>query len=149
MASVAAPPGPLPELFLSHHAVSFSRFFQLMTGQNEANVGINQAYFLSDANITRHAMVIFVGINSFFHPIDTAQNRPNLIFLLASARFFTCLIQHEPPGLSFSAYIIFISANLIQHCPTCRNAAYAPAAFSSTVIQHYSGSEQAFRISYS
>ena len=88
MASVAAPLGPLPELFLSHHAVSVSRFSQLMTGQNEANVGINQAYFLSDANITRHTMVIFVGINSFFHPIDTAQNRPNLIFLLASARFF-------------------------------------------------------------
>ena len=87
MASVAAPPGPLPELFLSHHAVSFSRFFQLMTGQNEANVGINQAYFLSDANITRHAMVIFVGINSIFRLIDTAPKASKPLLLLALTLF--------------------------------------------------------------
>lgn len=44
-----------------------------MTGKNEANVGINEAYFLSDANIAHHASLIFVGINSEFHLFDTAS----------------------------------------------------------------------------
>ena len=44
----------------------------LMTGENEANVGINKAYFLSDANIAHHGSLIFVGINPEFHPFDTA-----------------------------------------------------------------------------
>ncbi len=44
-----------------------------MTGEIEANVGINQAYFLSDANIAHHANLIFVGINQEFHPFDAAS----------------------------------------------------------------------------
>ena len=43
-----------------------------MTGENEANVGINKAYFLSDANIMHHPSLIFVGINPEFHSFDTA-----------------------------------------------------------------------------
>ncbi len=51
-----------------------------MTGKNEANVGINEAYFLSDANIAHHASLIFVGINPEFHPFDTASDHPNIHF---------------------------------------------------------------------
>ena len=60
-------------LHLSVLAVSFPLFFVWMTGESEANVGINQAYFLSDANIAHHASLIFVGINPEFHPFDTAS----------------------------------------------------------------------------
>ena len=56
-----------------YHAASFLCLSVLMTGGNEANVGINEAYFLSDANIAHHASLIFVGINSEFHPFDTAS----------------------------------------------------------------------------
>ena len=55
-----------------YHTVLFPCFSVLMTGENEANVGINKAYFLSDANITHHVSLIFVGINSSFKPFDTA-----------------------------------------------------------------------------
>ena len=58
---------------LSGDAVSFPHYFILMTGEIEANVGINQAYFLSDANIAHHANLIFVGINQEFHPFDAAS----------------------------------------------------------------------------
>lgn len=51
-----------------------------MTGEIEANVGIIEAYFLSDANIAHHATPIFVGINSIFHPFDTASASPNSYF---------------------------------------------------------------------
>ena len=54
-------------------AVSFPCFSVLMTGENEANVGINYAYSLSDANIAHHINLIFVGINPKFHPFDTAS----------------------------------------------------------------------------
>lgn len=43
-----------------------------MTWEFQANVGINQAYFLSDANIDLKITLIFVGITLRFHMIDTA-----------------------------------------------------------------------------
>ena len=63
-----------------YHTVSFPCFSILMTGKNEANVGINEAYFLSDANITHHVSLIFVGINPEFHPFDTASSFQNIHF---------------------------------------------------------------------
>ena len=63
-----------------YHAASFLCLSVLMTGGNEANVGINEAYFLSDANIAHHASLIFVGINPEFHPFDTASDHPNTHF---------------------------------------------------------------------
>ena len=51
-----------------------------MTGVNEVNVGINQAYFLSDANIAHHVSMIFVGINPEFYPFDTASASQNTHF---------------------------------------------------------------------
>jgi len=42
-----------------------------MTGVFRSNVGINQAYFLSDANIGLQLMLIFVGITRRFPLIDT------------------------------------------------------------------------------
>ena len=65
---------------LSGNAVSFPHYFILMTGVNEANVGINQAYFLSDANIAHHVSMIFVGINPEFYPFDTASASQNTHF---------------------------------------------------------------------
>lgn len=63
-----------------YHAVSFPLFFMLMTGENEDNVGINKAYFLSDANIVHHVSLIFVGINPEFPPFDTASSFQNILF---------------------------------------------------------------------
>ena len=50
----------------------FLAFFHLMPGELQANVGINQAYFLSDANIDLKITLIFVGITLKFRLIDTA-----------------------------------------------------------------------------
>lgn len=62
----------IKSIALRLYAVSFSGFFHLMTWEFQANVGINQAYFLSAANSALLIMRIFFGITLKFCLIDTA-----------------------------------------------------------------------------
>ena len=50
----------------------YPAFFHLMPWKSQANVGISQAYFLSDANIDRQITSMFVGTTLRFRLIDTA-----------------------------------------------------------------------------
>jgi len=65
-----------------------------MTWEFQANVGISQAYFRSDAYINLKITLIFVGITLRFRLIDTARRLQNSHMPLASVRVSAFLIQH-------------------------------------------------------